>query len=71
MRFEIVMNQMTREVQFFGSFSSTELARLNLSDFDRRVIEGSECSPADSLLALELIYRRAAEQSETGKAGAK
>lgn len=70
MKFEILMNEMTREIQFSGSFSQTELARLNLSDFDRKVIEGSECSPSDSLLALELIYRRAAEQSEACKAGA-
>lgn len=70
MKFIIQVNEMTREVQFSGSFSHTELSDLNLSGWDRKIIEGSECSPADSLLALELIFRRAAEQAEAGKDGA-
>lgn len=70
MRFDINFNQLTGEVQFSGSYTRSELNSLNLRHWDRKVLDGAECSPADSLLALELIYRRHAEQAEAGKAGA-
>lgn len=69
MKFNIEQNEMTGEVLFSGSFSKAELASLNLCGWDRKIIDGASSAPSDALLALELIYRRAAEQAEAEKAG--
>ena len=71
MKFNIEKNDKTGEVRFSGSFSQAEFASLDLCSWDRRVIGGAFSTPSDALLALELIYRRHAEQAEAGKAGAK
>jgi hypothetical protein len=67
MKFTIQRNEMTRQIEFAGSFSESELSDLNLCAWDRKIIEGAESSAPDSLLALELIFRRSAEKAEADK----
>lgn len=68
MKFNIARDAQTDAVTFIGSFPRDELMRLRLSPPDNKVLtagSSKSASPADRLLALEMIYRRHAEQVGT------
>lgn len=66
MKFTIEKFEATGVVSFHGEFSEMDLAKLQLDGLDRKLLDdvgGDEkATPADYLLALEMIFRRHAEQ---------
>lgn len=50
---------------FNGVFTASDFMRMRLDHFDRALLadcDGPDCSAADKLLALEMLFRRAGEQ---------
>lgn len=66
MKFSIARNEESRELVFQGAISFHELADLNLDRLDLALIHDvgadDKATVADYLLALEMIFRRYAEQ---------
>lgn len=61
MKFQITRRVESDEVEFRGSFRMRELEDLDFNRLEKALLNetpGAESSASDSLLALELIYRR-------------
>jgi hypothetical protein len=57
-------------IRFSGEVSDRELVALPLDRLDRALLDSVSDSPADCLLALEMLFRRSAEQrSRSPEAG--
>jgi hypothetical protein len=52
-------------IRFKGEITANDLLRLNLDAFDRALLDDKAGTPADCLLVLEMLFRRAAEQGIT------
>jgi hypothetical protein len=54
------------KIKFSGEYTPSELADLNLTEFDSALLReiNSNPSPADLLLGLEMIFRRHEEQTK-------
>ncbi len=69
MKFEMVRDSMTSNITFRGEVSASDLAFLRLDRLDRALLDDigsdSKATAADYLLALEMIFRRHAEQNSS------
>jgi hypothetical protein len=66
MNFSIERNEAKGKIKFYGEIDYADLARLRLDGMDRALLNDvdsdPEASAADYLLALEVIFRRHAQQ---------
>lgn len=67
MRFDMQRDDITGGISFRGSIEAVDLVKLKLDRLDRALLDdvGSDgkATPADYLLALEMLFRRHAEQN--------
>lgn len=65
-QFKLERTHWPEAIRFEGELSMDDLVRLDLSPFDRALINGSGAAASDYLLVLEMLFRRIEEQQRQG-----
>ena len=63
MEFYICRKDFDESIEFRGSIGMHEIGNLQLDALDRALLNGGAENAADSLLILEMLFRRHAEQT--------
>lgn len=63
MEFYICRMALDKTIEFRGSIGCDDIGRLRLDALDRALLNGGSATAADSLLILEMLFRRHAEQT--------
>lgn len=63
MDFYICKKALDKTIEFHGSIGCDDIARLRLDALDRALLNNGAENAADSLLILEMLFRRHAEQT--------